>query len=268
MLAKLEIDFNCMCVFVPEERAAGVGTVHVLMPDTSGHHHAAPPGHHGENPAPIKPHVVRLYHRGVKDALGLKMEGWILKIGDGMADTTLRPMEPDLLGATVVDLTDLTHNGVPRDVLGNTPSTPLASRVSLGLGATRMVRAEAVWWVAGRRIHMAHRLVWHIDGLPLNAPLHWVPLRGRTDSPPLSSIGDIEPDTDGVYRLSIYHVPEDTLPPDPFGAGQLDSDSVREHFRALYRLVGIPNPAPDLLPRPDLGSGGRVNCGIAKASFA
>lgn len=269
MLAKLQIDFNCMCVFVPEERSTGVGTMHVLMPDTSGHTHRAGHGHGAEAASQgSEPHVVRMYHRNVNSAGGVDIEGWALELGQQMADTTLRPLSPDPDGADIVDLSDLTRRGVPRDVLAPSPFPPLAARVSLGLGCTLTARAEARWRVAGRIIRMAHRLVWHIDGLLPDAELNWVGLGGKTGDPPLRSLSEVGPDCDDVYRLSIYHVPRRTLPPDPYGVGKLDPDEVREHFRALYRLVGVTDPGPDLLPQPDGGSGGRVNCGIAKARFA
>lgn len=267
MFAAVEIDFNCMGVFVPEERAVGVGTVHLLMPDTSGHTRPDPQHPHADGDADgVEPHVLRMYHG--RAPAGVDMDGWALDFARGMADTGLRPVWPSPEPADVVNLSALTHRGVSREMIGSTPPVPLAGRISFGMGGTWRTAAEAWWRIGGERIRMAHRLVWRIEGLVPDADLPWTALRGQTGPPPLRSLADTGPDDNGVYRFSIYHVPPSSLPPDPYGAGQLEPDEVRAHFAALYRLVGTTDPDPSLLPERDGGTGGKVNCGIAQARFA
>lgn len=266
MLARLEIDFNCMGVVVPEERTPGVGMLHIFMPATAGHDHPKPDGHGHDADSRVEPHVVRLYHHRNKGGTGLNIAGWALELGRDMADVTLRPATPDPVGADVVNLSTLSGRGVRRDSTGM-PTVPLAARLGLGLGGTMTIMAEAWWRLGDSRFRMAHRLVWEIDGLVPEAELHWIPLGTTTGPPPLRTLAEMGAESDGVYRMSIYHVPERTLPPDPFGRGKLSIEEARAHFRALYTLVGLTNPPSELLPRFDDGGGGKVNCGIAQAVF-
>src|SRR3954470_15370274 len=93
-MVTLEIDLNCMCLFVPAPKpGTDKGSVQVLMPCT---HHAGQARHAVQ---------IRYEQNGMEQAR--RMEGWVLVFGkakDADARTELAPEN----GKTIVEVLDLT----------------------------------------------------------------------------------------------------------------------------------------------------------------
>jgi hypothetical protein len=96
--------------------------------------------------------------------------------------------------------------------------------------------------------------------------LEWDRLAGRPDDVrrPLASLEELEPDDDLGYRLRIFHVTEDALPP---RGGTLSPSTMRAHFRAFFPLLGLAEPTDDLLPRIAEKHIVEVNCTGAQATL-
>ncbi|MBA3969781.1 MAG: hypothetical protein H0X52_06740 [Gemmatimonadetes bacterium] len=256
-MATLEVDINCLCLFVRDEAAR---TVHVLMPNTSNHHH-----HEADHEEAFPQHVVRMLHDSFSEEKGRPMEGWALVLGTepGSADTMLAPSGSGGSTAEVADLTTITGGeSVERRLVENSMNPEVASRITLHAGKVTKLDAEALWKLKGRSVFMAHQVVWRAENVP--EELTWISL-GATQSSPLRSLKELPPEANGSYRLSVYHVTPDDLP--PTGVGTLEPEQVKQHFRIFYNLLGIPNPGEDLLPQmegPFIKSF-RVNCGAAQA---
>jgi hypothetical protein len=285
-MPKLEIDFNCMCLFVPDpHRGNDRGTVYVLMPATS---HCS--GH--------ERHIVRMLF---KDKAGKEqmreMEGWELVLGAaaGTARTTLDPADGNPEG-DIVDLTKLTsRNGsagyrVPKNLIeGN--GRVVASRVVLNAGEVVKVDAQQeAKWAFGTETHvMAHRVTWQVE-LP-SLELTWNNLLDSSrEGAPLASLDEVA--GNGVFKLHVHHVTEAAylrkagstgilrdMSTDDFDPRVLNDNEIGEHFRMFYALLGDKNPDETLLPRlpqkkpgdadvngPDGGGGGWA-CKTAQASL-
>lgn len=263
-MATLELEFNCMCLFVtdPED-----GTVHVLMPPTA-HDHAD----HGNAGLPatlprgLKRHVVRLLHRSFAADQGRSLEGWALELHGSPAppDTTLlRPAGGQ--NPEVVDLSGITNRRVSRDHLEREayPNRVSALLTLRGGTATKLDDEDTKWVMDGRTIVMAHQVVWRLENV--SEQLRWVDL-GANHGPPLRSLSELEAEADGSYRLEVYHVTEKALP--PTGLGYLNAAEVRKHFGAFYPLLGF-KPGARHLPRlkPGGKEGGKYNCKTAQAEL-
>jgi hypothetical protein len=255
-MATLELQFNCLCLFVPDPDNQ---VVHVLMPATNGHD-----GHDGH-----EQHVVRILHPSVKEVekgKGLDIEGWALTLGpaQGNAETTLTPPKGKPRGGTLPDLSSLTNNQrVASALVGPAPGTAVAARITLRSGGVTSLASEAEWEIEGRKFALAHQVTWTMsDG---GAGLQWARLYGPPDiNPPLNSLDELEPENDLSYKLRIFHVTDDALPP---RGGILQPAVMREHYRALYPLLGITNPASTLLPRMVSSGVVDVNCAGGKAKL-
>ncbi|HET7233666.1 MAG TPA: hypothetical protein VFJ16_26895 [Longimicrobium sp.] len=334
-MTTLRLEFNCMCVFVPEPNGGGDGTrgkMHVLMPSTKNHQHGGPPedpvpaedpgpvgGHGGvmghgsagyhdpvsgtdaavglvergeteEDDAPAdlgaaddhgsaeahgaadgdgqphahgpEVHVVRVLHPSLdKDhPRGLSMEGWALTLGKG--DDALLALGPDKGGERVVNLSDVASQLLPHRLVEDQFNNEVNARVTLLSGELESLSAEAHWKIQGTDLFMAFRAVWKMEIENPTAPLQWTPL-DATVAKPVTSLSELAPESDGSYRISIYHVPDRVLPPDPQDNGQLFFDEIQNHFRALYVLFGIEDPRKELLPEPPhpFGTG---HCGLGQ----
>jgi hypothetical protein len=265
-MPKLELQFNCLCLFVPD-RAAKV--VHVLMPGTNGHE-----GHGGH-----EKHVVRMLHHGFEGQeklTGRCMEGWALTLGPehASADTSLRPRwdaDQDPVrpawdadqGAVLPDLSELTGGRtVHRSLLGKVPEDRVAARITLRSGGVARMASEATWEIGGKDFALAHQVTWTMD---IDDELRWEGLNDRPDDhpKPLEKLEDLEPEDDGkpdddvLYRLRIFHVTEDALPP---RGGTLHPAVMRAHYRAFYPLLGEDYPGDELLPRMKSTAVLEVNC--------
>jgi len=262
-MATLELEFNCMCVFVPEPSPGGPdgqGSMHVIMPSTR-HHHGGGQEHAGEV------HVVRMLHPSFLPAhpKGLSMEGWALTLGEGAPPSASTALDPGPNGETLVNLTPLAGGAmVPHRMVQDQFNDEVNARVTLGSGAlqTDKIRSEAKWKFGGTDIRMAFRASWMMEVDP-DRPLQWFSL-DATAAPPIRSLRELTPEADGHYKITIYHVPERTLPPDPGDNGRLELSQVKEHFRALYVLFGIQNPTEDMLPQPPTAVG-TGHCGLPQA---
>jgi hypothetical protein len=243
----LEVDLNCMCLFVPDPQpGTDQGTVHVLMPCT--HHHT------NEDL-----HVAQL---GYADAAGnparVRLEGWALGLGNARQPTAAcRLEEPDRSrGEMIVNLTDLTqrnagHGGrrVPRAML-DAQHPDVVARVSFyGGNITQIEPQWPNWLLDGKRVDMAHQVTWRIE---LDSPqLAWTALCGSGRPCPLASLADVQAESEGgetVYRLHIHHVAATAR--DESGAPRLDAlteSEIRNHFRMFYMLLGQ-EPRDDQLP--------------------
>jgi hypothetical protein len=97
---------------------------------------------------------------------------------------------------------------------------------------------------------------------PGGCDLRWTGLNPK-GTPPIQSLSELPPDSDGVIHFSIHHVPLSALPPH---GGTLSEAEIQEHFRANYRLFGVENPDKDWLPRLDAVN--MVNCVGTRAMLA
>lgn len=267
-MANLEIDFQCMCLFVPEPRAprSRLGTVHVLMPTTRCCHGGG---------ASIEEHIVNLIHEDTPDPKGASLAGWKLELGAGPASANVF-LKPRVRPQTrrkpaIVDLTRLTRLRVPRALLSDEGDKVNAHIVLRG-GYLKELAAEKVWRFGTANVFMAYRMTWRIDGVS-EGGVNWTGPRGATKGPVdilrLTSSGreDQKGGADRVIRFGIYHQPDRVLevPRQP----RLDPREVTEHFRAFYGMFGVPNTASFPLPRiRNPAPGMLVDCGGALAQLA
>jgi hypothetical protein len=282
----LIVDFHCMCLWVPDPQN---GLAHVLMPAMYGPRHAHhgkgkhgsagqdgtghPSGAHGSaggGAARVaEKHVVRMRHRSFNEPQGLRpMEGWALVL-DGGAPANLELSSSPLSEAVLPDLTTIANKAVSGSLVSGRNPDGVISRVTFRGGAATMHHPDPVQWDLGgltNRI-LANRVTWVIPNV--KEELHWDRL-DATGDPPLASLGQIEAEARDLYRISIHHETERTL---PGGGGLLSVEDMREHFAAYYGLLGVdPLPAPtdakfkDWFPEDvDGGGGGGVQCISATA---
>jgi hypothetical protein len=258
-MATLQLEFNCLCLFVRDEVN---NVVHVLMPRTD---------HPG-----MDRHVVRVYHPKFPDPpVGKSMEGleWILGPTTGSAECSTLATNDD---GEVVDVTVTSgdasgHNGkkAHKDLVTQAHAHVL-TRVTLRAGRVLDRDARAKWKLKGREVYMAHRVVWEIDDVP--DTLTWKQLNNPNPIP-FASLAELGAEQDlpspvgppkKGHRLRIFHTTEDGLPPND-GDGVLDECAVRQHFRHYYGLL-LHHPTPDQLPylvgHPHLRT---FNCGVGQA---
>jgi hypothetical protein len=268
-MATLELQFNCLCLFVPDPYNHAV---HVLMPATNGQaghdDHAAQPGHAGH--AGSHKHVVRMLHHGFDGDERLKgrsMDGWALTLGS--AD---EPLNSDLVApagaprpAALPNLSDITGNPVRRALLGPNPGPRVAARITLYSGKVSRMASEARWEIDGKGFPIAHQVTWKLEVDP-GTELTWERLNGGAQAdarPPLAKLKDLEPEDDLGYKLRIFHVTEKALPP---RGGTLKPSEMRAHYSTFYPLVGEDYPPDKLLPRITEKHIDRVNCGSGQGS--
>jgi len=265
-MTTLEIEFNCLCLFVPDEPAK---TVHVLMPATNGHD-----GHAGHDK-----HVVRVLHRSFKGKeklsgrpeklFGRPMEGLALELGPEPANarTQLTPPPGAPVGGELPNLADAVQRAsggagpvtVSPNFLGPNPGDLVAARVTLRAGEVIRLASEATWEIEGIPVALAHRVTWRVPGLDPAAPLTWTGLNGKAGvTPPLQRLDELEPEDDLSYTLRIFHVTEDAF---PLSGGKLSPEVMRQHFRAFYPLLGVNDPGDSLLPKITGVHINQVNCG-------
>ncbi|HEX9939327.1 MAG TPA: hypothetical protein VGB15_19445 [Longimicrobium sp.] len=234
-MATLQIEFNCLCMFVRDRAAKAV---HVLMPSTE---HA---GHHADR------HLVRLVHPSFgQEPQGRSLLGWALSLGptEGTADLTLQPARGN---GAIANLSAATGIGVDRALVDG-PHERIASRVTLRAG--RIVRADAErrWLLDGRELSMAHRVVWEMENVSETEPLPWQSL-GAAGAAPLRALRDVAPEPgrtadERLYRLRVFHTTPGSLPPND-RAGTLRPEEMARHYAMFYTLLGISSPAAHLLP--------------------
>lgn len=249
-MATLQIEFNCLCLFVRDETNH---IVHVLMPSTH----------------PPHKHVVMLYHHTAFPG-GHPMEGleWVLGTG-GTAD--LLSLAPTADGV-IVDLTKVTEDAAGQngkkvaDALVSTAHTDVLTRVTLRAGSVVARNSEATWRLKGVEVAMAHQVIWEIDGV-LDT-LTWNPLNNPDPAPlaTLSELGAPErlPGGKQGYPLRVFHTMPGNLPPNEIGV--LNEAQVRQHFQHFYDVLHH-QPDPDQLPSvvaaPAIGT---FNCGTGQAA--
>jgi hypothetical protein len=249
-MATLEIDLNCMCLFVRDPHMGEhTGSVHVLMPKTTSE------DHQGQ-------HVVRLFHRSFyRNPKGRPMEGWALELGaGGSADTRLAPPSDLSEGGTIVDMTTIAGAKVDRRLLDD--KTKVLSRVTFHGGKVLRVGAEKTkWTLKGTDYVMAHQVVWRIDNVA--DTLNWKHIDSDTKADrPLVSLATLPPDDIvgevKLYRLSIHHVTADALPPH---VSSLSNSAIQSHFREFFKLLD-PTPTKDHLPKLSLDNDDLEGAGV------
>lgn len=261
-MATLIVDLHCMCLFVPDK---DTNSVHVLMPAMHGPGHAH---HTGAGQVPEK-HVARMLHRSfLGQQQGISMEGWSLVLDGPGASLQLNPSP--LLGAGLPDLTDITGKVVP-GTLVSSPDPAVISRVTFRGGAAIERYSDTFRWDIGGSTNrfLANRVTWVIPNVP--DQLQWTSL-GATGNPPIAALSQLDPEAGDLYRISIHHETERTLPGGP--GPLLDDTEMRQHFAAFYGLLGI-TPLPDEADpqykrwfpkrRGGRGGGGGVMCRSAMA---
>jgi len=273
-MTALEIEFHCLCFFVPDPANQ---TVHVLMPRTPGHEsHGGGGRERDETGGGGKggegedehghPHVVRMFHRSFReegeDKKGRPMEGFTLVLGgaSGTADTSLRPEKPRQ--EEVVDLTHATGITLGRELIEDLGHSGVVSRVILRSGYIKAMNSDTTWTLRRREIDMAYKVVWCIDGIT-EEQVRWEPEEIDGRKPPFTRLSDLG-EHNGVHRLQIAHMTADAMPPGR--SGTLSAHAVREHFKAFYALYGITNPSDDQLPTRPLRAE-NVNCPTAGGSI-
>lgn len=242
-MALLELEINCLCLYVRDRGPTGGERVlHVLMPKSDGHGPHA--GHHK--------HVVRMFHKDFKkpgeDKKGRSMEGWALVLGEGKsnASLTLKPATTNAFNAEIANITSLSGGKVPAALVADGPNGKVAARITLRGGKITNMVSEAKFKFGTKVVSLAHQVTWQIQGIPhkldwrrLNAP--------ATEQAPLATLADLSTETNFGYLIRVYHVMEKSLPPGTPGS-LLTPAEVKEHFAMLYPLVGIDDPDNKLLP--------------------
>jgi hypothetical protein len=268
-MSSLEIEFHCLCVFVPDPDH---GVVHVLMPSTvrdceGGHEghgaHPAPPAGAGSGPGGAgggqphvhELHVVRIVHENLPEPV--PMENWALRLGreGGRIDTSLTPVEPPPDDAQIVDLNAHTGRSLDPALLVEKEDPRIIARVTLREGELVRMHADTEWLLKGVPVRMANRSTWCIPD-DAGGLLDWKLLGGTsTARVPLPTFDDL-PIEDGVLeeggvrRVHIFDTTPEGLsvkPPATF----LNYAQIREHFRIFLELYGIrpeDDPRGDLLP--------------------
>jgi hypothetical protein len=262
-MATLELQVNCLCLFVPDPEN---NVVHILMPGTKGH--AGHDGHNGH--AESHEHVVRMLHHSFEKEeeklLGRPMEGWALILGpeQASADLTLLPPQGASQGGALPNLSELTGKKVPRALVGPEPGDRVAARITLRSGRVTRMASEATWEIGGHPFPLAHQVTWQMSDV--DHALEWQGLNGRpnTEPKPLETLQDLEPEDDLGYKLRIFHVTREGLPPK---GGILKPEVMRAHYRAFYPLLGENDPGDDLLPRIKGKHIHQVNCGGGQAAL-
>lgn len=260
-MASLELQFNCLCLFVPDPENR---VVHVLMPATNGH-----PGHEHHE------HVVRMLHKsfpGDEKQLGRGMEGWALTLGpeEATADTSLRLPPAAFQGGELPDLSEVTEEVtgikkmVDRELLGLNPGPYVAARITLRSGGVSRMASEATWRLGDRDYALAHQVTWRMSDVS-HQPT-WERLNGQPGvappPSPLPTLNDLEPEDDFGIKLRIFHVTPEALPPK---VGTLSPEVMQAHYRAHYVLLDENDPEPEQLPRIKGSHIEQVNCGAGQA---
>jgi hypothetical protein len=234
-MPRLQLVFNCLNLFVADPEN---DVVHVLMPSTHGHAN----GHK---------HEVRLHHnsfKGKEKTKGRPMEGLALilgkrqangtgTVGDGTADTDLRPPQPSTLNEVLVNLSTITGRRVARDLVEDKRHAQVAARVSLFGGKVTQLVAEEEFIIRKKQYAMAHQVTWEMLGVPHT--LEWVKLDPNA-SAPIQSLLELKTEPNQGYKLEISHTTGGTKP--------LTAEEVKEHYAMIYPLLGIAHPADELLP--------------------
>jgi hypothetical protein len=256
-MATLQLEFNCLCLFVRDEAN---DVVHVLMPRTD---------HPG-----MDRHVVRVYHPELPPPPdGKSMEGleWVLGPAKGSANLLSLATNDtgELVDVTVASGDANAQNGkkVDKDLV-TTVHDKVLTRVVLRAGTLVDRRSPVRWKLKGRRFKMVDRVVWEIDDV--DDSLTWNKLK-NSDPFPLTSLAELGPPQPlpgpghkTGYQLRIFHTTEEGLPPDG-DVGVLDELAIQQHFRHFYDLLNY-NPSPDQLPRdPEVPFLRTFNCGVGQA---
>jgi hypothetical protein len=239
-MSALEIEFHCLCLFVPEPEK---NLVHVLMPSTGAAHEEHDHGHHhpaqgqGGGGAGQHGHVHDRHHAFIKYAgLGqpVVMEGWALRLGreGGEIDTGLEP-DGAVNGAQLIDLNAHTGGTLDPGLLLEQADERVTARVTLREGRLLSTFSDAQWLMKGKPVPMASRSVWRIDDFP-DGQLEWKPLTASGE-PPLATLDGVD-STDGVRRIHVFHTTREGM---ASGRTRLTPDEVREHFRVYLELYGI-----------------------------
>ncbi len=274
-MSALEIEFHCLCVFVPDPANK---RVHVLMPATggegadgnpphesaaggggNGHSHDHPDGAQGHV---HERHIVRIVHKDLP--CPVDMEGWALRLGRARRpiDLGLVPRYPEN-DAELIDLNKHTERRLDRALLRERVDRRLIARVTLREGYMLSANADAKWLMKRQPICLANRVVWRIDDFR-GGRLEWKRLTAKGDEP-LGTFDELSAPND-VRHVHIFHTTRKGL------AGtstSLTEKEVREHFRVFLELYGIrpqDDPRGLLLPDLDDKDAGRVdlNCPVTK----
>jgi hypothetical protein len=279
-MSALEIEFHCLCVFVPDPQNK---RVHVLMPATGGegadgdpphepaaggggdgHPHDHPGGAAGAHGHVHERHIVRIVHDDLD--CPVDMEGWALRLGRAR-----RPIELDLVprypenDAELIDLNRHTTRRLDPTLLRERADKRLIARVTLREGYMLSANADAKWLMKGQPIYLANRAVWRIDDFR-GGPLDWKRLTAKGDEP-LGTFDNLSA-PDDVRHVHIFHTTQKGLAGD---VTILTEEEVREHFRVVLELYGIrrkDDPRDLLLPKLDKKEAGRVdlNCPVTKGA--
>ncbi|HEU0298829.1 MAG TPA: hypothetical protein VFR37_05225, partial [Longimicrobium sp.] len=228
-MAILDIDFNCMCLFVPGRS----GVMHVLLPTM---------GSHGGM------HTVALVYEGLAHREVVRMEKWELLLrGTSPAATPSSREAAVRFRAMVPSLTAFTGRRVAPKLLTDARPAGVTSRVSLR--GTRIIGVDAqkddVWEIKRKEYILAHKVTLRLENVPDTLTWGSLGARGRK---PLDSLRDVRPTDPSVplYRLSVFHVLTKHLP--PARSDRLTPRQIKQHFARYYPLIGISSPGDELLP--------------------
>lgn len=221
---RLRLQFSGMQLFVPLP-AAGTGSrVHVVMPQSLGHH---APDHHVP--------VFVVSNGYLAPGSGVEGDGWfiypladrVLTIGDGGADTRICP--------EVVDLRDATTLRVDADVLATNTNAKAVARVDLRGGRMSRVETGACWhWFSATPRPCTHVAEWEVF-LPGNTVT--LELREWDGSNPLV-LPTLHPlDGTDVVDVSILHLPVTGLPLTEEEVHEPPMLSEAPHFGCYFTLL-------------------------------
>lgn len=279
-MATLEVNLNCMCLFVPDPQPGSTtGAVHVLMPCT--HRYAR-----------ADLHVVRMdYVDAQGQRVVAELEGWALELGDRAAPrASVQLALPD--GGRADQIPNLTHltrdtadpigRRVPRSMIEGRHHEVI-SRISFYDGAISAIESQWPQWLLNdTQVALAHLVTWRLQ--VSDPQIVWKRLDGSSQPAPLPSLGAIRPDDVGgvpVHRVNVHHIAKKALEDGngndntfPF-PNALDEADIRSHFRMFYLLLGeepadaqLPQIPPEirlLINSPDFGGSRGYACKAAQA---
>jgi hypothetical protein len=187
-----------------------------------------------------EPHVVRMLHRSFTgQPKGRPMEGWALVVDNGRGSARLDVAVPGTTVADgeVPDLTTICGHPVNAALLTSLRPKGILSRITFRAGEVSEIRSKFEWDLGDKVRVLSHEVTWVIHNVP--DQLTWVRLNA-TQPPPILSLRELAPEANDVFRISIHHETERTLPP---GNGEtLKPQEVRQHFAAFYPALGVHPP--------------------------
>jgi len=221
---RLRVQFSGMQLFVPMPAAGSGARVHVVMPQSLGHH---APDHH----VPVLVVKDGYLSAGNKEEgkgwFVYPLKGLVLALGEGGADTRICP--------EVVDLRAATPLHIDADVLATNTSRKAVARVDLWGGRMSRVELGACWyWFSPTPRPYTHVAEWELywPGATVSLTLtDW-------DDNVVATLPTLHPlDANDIVDVSILNLPVTGLPLAEEQVHEPPPLSESPHFGCYFTLL-------------------------------